>query len=112
MNKIVGNNLKKMRNASSFSQEEISSALGITRSAYSNYESADREMPLKVLEKASNLFGCELYAFFEEDAMSDDVILASAFRFDDLCNSDLQEIIKFQDIVKSYIKMDRLAVAK
>lgn len=49
---------------------------------------------------------------FEEDAMSDDVILASAFRFDDFCHSDLQEIIKFQDIVKSYIKMERLAVTK
>lgn len=112
MNKIIGNNLKKLRNISAYTQDEIASALSITRSAYSNYESGDREMPLDLLEKASNLFGCELYLFFEEDAIADDMILASAFRLDGLCESDLQEIIRFKDMVKSYLKMEQLAVAK
>ena len=110
MNKIIGNNLKKIRTISSFTQEEVAIALGINRSAYSNYEGGEREMPIDLLEKAADLFGCELYVFFEEK-LSEDMILATAFRIDDLDDNDLQEVIHFKDIVKSYIKMDLLAVA-
>ena len=46
MNKIIGNNLKKIRTISSFTQEDVAIALGINRSAYSNYESGEREMPI------------------------------------------------------------------
>ena len=110
MNKIIGNNLKKIRTISSFTQEEVAIALGINRSAYSNYESGEREMPIDLLEKAADLFGCELYVFFEEN-LSEDMLLATAFRIDNLNGNDLQEIIHFKDIVKSYIKMDQLATA-
>lgn len=110
MNKLVGNNLKKIRFISAFTQEEIALALGINRSAYSNYESGEREMPLDLLEKAADLFGCELYVFFEEN-VSEDMILATAFRIEDLNSNDLQEIIHFKDIVKSYIKMDQLVAS-
>ena len=102
MNKLVGNNLKKIRSISAFTQEEIALALGINRSAYSNYESGEREMPLDLLEKAADLFGCELYVFFEEN-LSEDMLLATAFRIDNLNGNDLQEIIHFKDIVKSYL---------
>ncbi|MGL5016044.1 MAG: helix-turn-helix domain-containing protein [Bacteroidales bacterium] len=112
MNKIIGSNLRKMRSVSAYTQDEIASALCITRSAYSNYESGDREIPLEALEKASNLFGCELYVFFEENESINDMILASAFRLDGLCNNDLQEIIQFKEIVKSYLKMEQLALSK
>ena len=110
MNKIIGNNLKKIRVISSYTQEEVAIALGINHSAYSNYESGEREIPIDLLEKASVLFGCELYVFFEEK-LSEDMILATAFRIEDLNDNDLQEIIHFKEIVKSYIKMDQLAVA-
>ncbi|MFW9607850.1 MAG: helix-turn-helix transcriptional regulator [Prevotella sp.] len=110
MNKLVGNNLKKIRSISAFTQEEVALALGINRSAYSNYESGEREMPLDLLEKAADLFGCELYVFFEEN-VSEDMILATAFRIEDLNSNDLQEIIHFKDIVKSYIKMDQLVAS-
>ena len=110
MNKLVGNNLKKIRSISAFTQEEIALTLGINRSAYSNYESGEREMPVDLLEKAADLFGCELYVFFEEN-VSEDMILATAFRIEDLNRNDLQEIIHFKDIVKSYIKMDQLVAS-
>jgi transcriptional regulator with XRE-family HTH domain len=112
MNKTVGNNLKKLRTISTYTQEEIATALGVTRSAYSNYESGEREMPLDILEKAADLFGCELHFFFEEGEAIDDMILASAFRLDDLSESDLHEIMRFKDIVMSYLKMERLLKEK
>lgn len=108
MNTIIGNNLKKLRSVSGYTQDEVASALGIRRSAYSNYECGEREMPYDILEKASNLFGCEQYVFFEEEASVDNMILASAFRLEGLDKNDLPEIIRFKDIVKSYLKMERL----
>lgn len=112
MDEVVGRNLKKFRDVSSYTQAEVASALGIKRSAYSNYESGEREMPLNVLEKAADFFGCELYLFFEEEPSTDDMILASAFRLDNLSDNDLQEIIQFKSIVKSYLKMDQLLKAE
>jgi transcriptional regulator with XRE-family HTH domain len=83
----------------------VANALGITRSAYSNYESGDREVPYDVLEKASDLFGCDMYIMFEENENIDAMILASAFRIDGMTPEDTVEIMRFKDIVKSYLKM-------
>lgn len=80
-------------------------AIGITRSAYSNYESGDREIPYDVIEKASDFFGCDMTALFEENENVDAMILASAFRIDSISPKDAGEILKFKDIVKSYLKM-------
>jgi transcriptional regulator with XRE-family HTH domain len=64
METTIGRNLKLLREANSFTQDQVASFLGINRSTYSNYESGDREAPLEVLEKASDLFGCELSILF------------------------------------------------
>ena len=85
-------------------------ALGINRLAYGNYERGEREMPIGLLEKAANLFGCELYVFFEEN-LSEYIMLTATFRIDGLDSNDLQEIIHFKDIVKSYIKMNQIAAS-
>jgi transcriptional regulator with XRE-family HTH domain len=105
MDKTVARNLKKLREAAKYTQDEVANALGITRSAYSNYESGDREVPYDVLEKASDLFGCDMYIMFEENENIDAMILASAFRIDGMTPEDAVEIMRFKDIVKSYLKM-------
>lgn len=108
MSSIISKNLKKLREAARYTQDEVAQALGITRSAYSNYESGEREAPYDVLEKASNLFGCDMLVFFEENKNVDALILASAFRLDGLSPTDTEEIIRFKDIVKSYLKMEAI----
>lgn len=108
MNNIVANNLKKLREAARYTQDEVSRAIGITRSAYSNYESGEREAPYEILEKASDLFGCEMYVLFEENENTEAMIFASAFRLDGLTESDTVEIMRFKDIVKSYLKMEAI----
>ena len=109
MDNIVANNLKKLREAARYTQDEVSRAIGITRSAYSNYESGEREAPYEILEKASDLFGCEMYVLFEENENAEAMIFASAFRLDGLTESDTVEIMRFKDIVKSYLKMEAIA---
>lgn len=108
MSNTVATNLKKLREAARYTQDEVSQALGITRSAYSNYESGEREAPYDVLEKVSDLFGCDMYVLFEENENADAMILASAFRLDGLTDEDAVEIVRFKDIVKSYMKMEAI----
>ena len=109
VNQIIGENLKKIRELSGFTQEKIAKSIGIERSAYSNYEGGIREVPYDILEKLSNLFGCEPFILFEDNVQTDNEILATAFRISDLEDDDLKEIANFKDIVKSYLKMERIA---
>ncbi len=108
MNKIVGRNLKRMREANRFTQEQLAGYLGIQRSAFSNYELGEREMPIELLERAADLLGCDLSLFFEEDEKTVGNMLTCAFRIDDLSSSDLKEIALFKAIVKNYLKMTQL----
>ena len=89
MNQIVGENLKKTRELSGFTQEQVAKSIGVERSAYSNYESGVREVPFHLVE-------------------ADNEILATAFRISDVEEGDLKEIAHFKDLVKSYLKMERI----
>lgn len=108
MNNIIATNLRKLRETARYTQDEVAKALGVNRSAYSNYESGIREPPYDILEKASHLFGCEMEMFFEENESADALILATAFRIDCLTEADMQEVMRFKDIVKSYLKMEAI----
>lgn len=108
MSNTIATNLKKLREAAHYTQDEVAQALGITRSAYSNYESGEREAPYDVLEKLSDLFGCDMYVLFEANENADAMILASAFRLDGLTDEDAVEIVRFKNIVKSYLKMEAI----
>lgn len=108
MDKTISRNLKKLREIAHYTQDEVALALGITRSAYSNYESGDREVPYNVIEKASDFFGCDMTVLFEENENVDALILASAFRIDGIAPEDAGEIMHFKDIVKSYLKMEAI----
>lgn len=108
MSNTVGNNLKVLREANRLTQEKVADFLGVKRSTYSNYESGEREAPIEVLESASKLFGCELSTLFSEDKNALQCMLASAFRADGLCESDMREVAAFKGVVMNYIKMLRL----
>ena len=108
MDKIIARNIKKLRETARYTQDEVAQALGVTRSAYSNYESGDREVPYGVIEKASDFFGCDIAVLFEENENVDAMILASAFRLDGMTADDAAEIMRFKDIVKSYLKMEAI----
>lgn len=108
MSTIVGNNLKKLREANCFTQSQVAEYLGIQRSAYSNYESGDREAPLDVLEKAAALFGCELSLIFEDDEKVVNDMLVTAFRVNNLSVHDMNEVAAFKNLVINYLKMERL----
>lgn len=105
---IVGRNLKALREANGYTQEQVANFLGIGRSAYANYEAGERETPMEVMERASELFGCELALLFDEDEQAVKNMLVCAFRADNLSINDMKEVAAFKNIVLNYMKMERL----
>ena len=105
---IISENIKRMREVSKFTQEQVSQFLGIGRSAYSNYETGDREIPLEAMEKLADLYGCDMYLLYEENADVVKNMLTTAFRVDNLSANDMKQIADFKAIVKNYLKMDML----
>lgn len=108
MKEVMYYNLKILRETNNFTQEAVSNFLGIKRSTYSNYESGDREAPVEILEKLSDLYGCDMYVFFEEDESVINDFLTCAFRVEGVEESDLKEIAYFKSIVRNSLKMDKL----
>lgn len=108
MDLTIARNIKKFREISGYTQEDFARFLGITRSAYSNYEAGEREIPYDVIEKAADFFGCEMALLFEDNENVSAQILVSAFRINGTSPEDAAEIMRFKDIVKSYLKMQAL----
>lgn len=105
---IVANNIKKMRESSGFTQDNVANFLGIKRSAYSNYETGDRELPLSIMEKLADLYGCDMYDLYSEDEKVLQDMLVTAFRADDVSPEDMEQIAAFKRIVRNSLKMDFL----
>lgn len=53
---IIKDRLKYVRKLNNVSQSEVANAVGITKSAYSNYEQGTREPSLFILVKLCNYF--------------------------------------------------------
>ena len=102
---IIAKNIKLMRQASNYTQENVASFLGIGRSAYSNYESGDRELPLSCMEKLADLYGCDAYMLYEENESVIEDMLATAFRVDNLSPADMEQIAAFKRVVKDSLMM-------
>ena len=105
---IIAKNIKLMRKVSDFTQENVASFLGITRSAYSNYEFGTRELPLEHMENLADLYGCDAYILYEEDTDVVKKMLTTAFRVDNLSADDMAQVTAFKRMVKNSLMMDNL----
>lgn len=105
MNSAVAKNFKKLRETLNFTQDKVGEYLECSREEISYYENGSRDIPLSVLERASDLFGVELVDFFSEE---ESVGIRIAYRADDCSVEDLNQIARFKRIVKNYQRLDRL----
>ncbi len=104
--KIIGNNLKAIRQQLGFSQESIAEYLGVKREMISYFENNQRDISVDQIEKLANLFGVDEDYFFDENNSIVDSELAFAFRSNSSMSSDsLKKVALFKKIVKNYILM-------
>ena len=100
--------MKSLREKFGYVQERVAEFLGISRELVSMYETGEREVPIEVLEKLSNLFCVNTEVFFVEDLQEVSAQVAFAFRKDEFNPDDLKEIAAFGKIVKNYLKIKKL----
>ena len=105
MKTIVGENLKRFRNASDYNQLDVANYLNIDRGAYANYESGLREMPYELILKVCELYGISFSALFEEDLSKIENELVCAFRVKNPSDEDIKEMSLFKNVVRNYLKM-------
>ena len=91
-----------------FSEEQVSTYLGVTRSVLRKYESNTDSIPFDVFDKLSNLYGVDMSVFFEENMDDFQQSLVCAFRTDGITPEDMHTIAKFKSIVNNYLKMCNL----
>lgn len=107
MQKIIGNNISKIRKTQGLTQDNIASYLGVSRVQVSHYERGERTISVADLNKISALLGVELSELFEDDLDLQNLNLAFAFRRDN-SESDLEQIASFKKMVMNYLKMERI----
>lgn len=56
MNRLLGEQLRNLREAKKFSQEQVAEVLGMSRQKYARIESGVNDVTLEVLSKAARLF--------------------------------------------------------
>lgn len=107
--KIIGNNIKVLRDKYGFKQGEVANFLGLKNHAtISYYENGERKISLEHLSKIADLFGIELEVLLSENPEEQALNRVFAFRKDEFKGKDLETIAKFHKIVKNYLKLKRL----
>ena len=109
MENIIGKNIKLFRTKLGLSQQDIANYCGVSREVLSYYETGDREVSLLHLEKISEYMNIDLEVFLEDDPKDIQPELALAFRAEELTPSDRANVAYFKNIVKNYLKMQRIA---
>ena len=104
---ILARNIKRLRVANDFTQEKVADFLGIGRSAYANYEAGTREIPIDIIERLADLFGCDTYLLYEDNEVAVNEMLTTAFRVEDAAPEDMAVIADFKRMVKYYLMIDR-----
>lgn len=108
MNTNTGLIIKGLRNKYGYTQDKVAEFLGVKREMISFYENGEREIPLDVLEKLSDLFGTGLEVFFVENVEEALAEVVFAFRKNDFDEEDMDAMAAFGKIVKNYLKINRL----
>lgn len=63
----VGTNLKRLRNKTKFSQQDIADKLNIDRTTYSNWENETFDVKSQYIPQLAEIFDVELYDLFKDD---------------------------------------------
>jgi transcriptional regulator with XRE-family HTH domain len=107
--KIIGQNIMRIRDKLGFRQDDLADLLQVSRPMICHYEKGEREISLDQLEKLANVFGIDLLDLLNSDSNQCQINYAFAFKASELTTVDLNSIADFQNVVKSYLKMKRIA---
>ncbi len=107
--KIIAQNITKLREKLGWNQTDIANYLGITREAISNYERGERNISYELLEKLAIFYCVDIADLMEENLDMQLTNVAFAFRAKELQADDLIQIAEFKKVIINYQKMAQIA---
>ena len=99
----IGTRLREAREYLNFSQEEVATALGVSRPAVTNMEAGSRKVEALELDKLARLYGRSVtYLISGEDENATDERVAFAARaLHGLTGRDLEEVTNFANYLRN-----------
>jgi Zn-dependent peptidase ImmA (M78 family) len=101
----IGKNLQNARKALDITQDEVSSALGISRSAISLIESGQRNINSIELARFANLYHKTISEFLDPEPTPNGFEIL--FRTERISKEDRAKIIEFEDLCKRYSDLEK-----
>lgn len=108
MENIIGTKITELIKKMELKRSDVAKFLEIDISTLSRYESGQRKIPLKILEKLSDLFGISLSELLDENIEASEITIAFAFRKNNFIPTDLERIAEFSRIIKNYFKIEKI----
>ncbi len=100
--KTLGERLREARDYLGFSQDQVATFLGVSRSALSLMESGQRKVDALELKKLAGLFKRSVgYFTGEEDASIGADVKYLARKVSDLSSEDKEELARFADYLRA-----------
>jgi transcriptional regulator with XRE-family HTH domain len=63
----IGTNLKRLRNKTKYSNQDIADLLGIDRNTYANWESETTDIKSQYIPKLADIFNVKIQDLFDDD---------------------------------------------
>lgn len=64
---MLGQNLRKLRSKTNYSQQDIADLLEIDRNTYANWENEKNDVKSEYIPKLANIFNVEISVLFEDE---------------------------------------------
>ena len=108
--KIIGNNIKRLREQYKLSQEVVSSYLDIDQSFLSKIEKGERNISISLIDKICALFCIDSEDLYNEDINNTGYVVA--FRAKDIDKKGLEGISMVNKIVQNDLLLKELSERK
>jgi Zn-dependent peptidase ImmA (M78 family)/DNA-binding XRE family transcriptional regulator len=105
--KAIGKNLQNARKSLGMTQAEVSSVLGISRSAISLIELGKRQVNSAELARLANLYHKTISELLDPEAVSTPDGFAMLFRAEEVSKEDRVQIAEFEDLCKRYSVLEK-----
>lgn len=98
----IGGTLRELRSKAGYTQDAVSKYLGISQPAYVKYENGGTEVSETALDKLSTLYGVDKQSLRTGNISKISADMAFRKTGDDI---HLEDIAKFQKIIKNYLEI-------
>jgi DNA-binding XRE family transcriptional regulator len=104
----MGKRLREAREYLNFSQDEVATALGLSRPSVTNMESGSRKVDSLELDKLARLYGRSVNYLLtgEEEFKADEKVAFAARALRGLSGRDLEEVTKFANYLRNSSRPD------